>query len=277
MLLFANEEARNRFFPDSNIACALFQGTNKSRFLDRQELDGGLFGALEQVPKFIARNTRLAAKIESIRRQNIPEYPVVALREVLVNALAHRDYTVPGMRIQVAIFEDRLEIQSPGIFPFGMTLESFKAGVSQVRNPVIAGLFHRLDLMEQWGSGWQRISEACREGGYPEPEWQEPGMCTRVIFRPHPEVRAAADANDPVNDPVNDGVNLAELNKRQKWFVAQISHDHAVKAEQLMQQWKVSQATAKRDIADLRSLGVIEFVGPPKTGYYRLRQERKDE
>ena len=75
-------------------------------------------------------------------------------------------------------------------------LDSFKAGVSQVRNPVIAQVFHRLEIMERWGSGWQRISEACKEGGYPEPEWQEPGMCTRAVFRPYPEVRASVGVND---------------------------------------------------------------------------------
>ncbi len=84
------------------------------------------------------------------------------------------------MRIQVAIFSDRLEIQSPGMFPFGVTLDSFNAGIGQVRNPVVARLFHRFEIMEQWGSGWQRIREACTEGGYPEPEWQELGSCVRM-------------------------------------------------------------------------------------------------
>jgi len=273
IILFGTEAARNRFFPDTNISCALFQGTNKSKFLDRQELDSGLFGALEQVPRFIARNTRLAAKIEAIRRQDIPEYPVVAVREVLVNALAHRDYAISGMKIQVAIFSDRLEIQSPGMFPFGMTLESFKAGVSQVRNPVIAQLFHRLEIMEQWGSGWQRISEACRKGGYPEPEWRELGMCTRVVFRPHPEARA----NEPVNVGVNVGVNDSELNKRQQWFIQQLAADRDVKSEDMKGYWAVTVRTAERDIAELRRKDLIEFVGAPKTGRYQLKKAAGDQ
>ncbi|MDQ6973066.1 MAG: ATP-binding protein, partial [Mariprofundaceae bacterium] len=121
--------------------------------------------------------------------------------------------------------------------PEGKTLESFKAGVSQVRNPVIAQVFHRLEIMERWVSGWQRISEACQAGGYPEPEWQEMGMCTRVIFRPHPEVRA------------DDPVNVLGLNERQQWFYQQLAAGRDVKAEDIEDQWKISEKTAKRDIA----------------------------
>jgi len=195
----------------------------------------------------------------------------VAVREVLVNALAHRDYAVSGMRIQVAIFSDRLEIQSPGMFPFGMTLDSFKAGVSQVRNPVIAQVFHRLEIMERWGSGWQRISEACKEGGYPEPEWQEPGMCTRVVFRPHPEVRASVPVNVGINDAVNDAVNALSLNERQRWFIQQLQAGRNVNSEDIVEHWKIGIATAKRDIISLRKNALIEFVGPPKTGRYQLK------
>jgi len=172
------------------------------------------------------------------------------------------------MKIQVAIFADRLEIQSPGMFPFGMTLDSFKAGVSQVRNPVIARIFHDLDIMEQWGSGWQRISAACEEGGYPEPEWQEPGMCTRVIFRPHPEVRAS----DTRNVGVNVGVNDAELNERQLWFIEQVGVGRKMNVPDIIEQWQVSISTAKRDVLGLKNKGLIEFVGALKTGRYQLNE-----
>jgi predicted HTH transcriptional regulator len=92
------------------------------------------------------------------------------------------------MRFFVSIFSDRLEIQSPGIFPFGMTLENFKAGVSRIRNRVICRVLHEMGLMEEWGSGYQRIVSACKKGGYPEPEWQELGsmpirmLHTALIF-----------------------------------------------------------------------------------------------
>ena len=104
-----------------------------------------------------------------MRRQDIPEYPQVALREVLVNAVAHADYSLTGMRIRVAIYADRMEIESPGMLPSGMTLDDLKAGVSRIRNRVIARVLRELELFEEWGTGYHRIMEDCRAGGYPVP------------------------------------------------------------------------------------------------------------
>ena len=69
-----------------------------------------------------------------------------------------------------------MEIQNPGLLPFGMTIDDFKAGVSKIRNRVIARVFRELKLIEQWGSGYHRISTACDTGGYPQPEWEEVGV-----------------------------------------------------------------------------------------------------
>jgi len=184
-ILFAKQELRERYFPYAYASCARFAGTTKSEFIDRLDIEGGILAAIDEVPKFIRRNTRMAAKIESMYRQDIPEYPVVAVREALINALAHANYEVTGTRFFVAIFDDRLEIQNPGILPLGMSIEEFKAGVSRIRNPVIAGVFRKLSLIEEWGSGYKRIKEACQKGDYPEPTWEELGVALRVTFYPH--------------------------------------------------------------------------------------------
>ena len=139
---------------------------------------------------FIERNTREALVIQDISSQPIPEYPAVAIREALVNAVAHADYSLSGTPLSLAIFENRLEIQNPGMLPFGMTIEQVKAGVSRIRNRVIAKIFRVLCLMEEWGSGYQRMVEACREHGYPDPDFQELGTVIRVVLFPHPESRA---------------------------------------------------------------------------------------
>ena len=109
----------------------------------------------------------MAAKIENMHRVDISEYPEVAIREILVNAICHADYSLGGMRILVAIYEDRMEIQNPGMLPFGMTIEDLKAGVSKIRNRVIARVCREMGLMEEWGSGYERVIDACRSGGYP--------------------------------------------------------------------------------------------------------------
>ena len=267
LILFGTDEARQRLFPDARISCARFRGTDKSEFIDRQDMNG-LLDALVEVPKFIARNTRLSSRIAGMKREDIPEYPAIAIREALVNAVAHADYACTGMRIFVSIFSDRLEIQSPGMFPFGMTMEDFKSGVSRIRNRVICRVLHETGMMEQWGSGYQRIVNSCREGGYPEPEWQELASCVRVVFRPHPDV--------PVNVPVNVPVETEGLNERQQWFVDQLAAGRKAKATDIEAQWSVVDKTAKRDIAELRKLGLVEFVGAPKTGHYQLKATNND-
>ena len=184
-----------------------------------------------------------------------------------MNAIAHAAYFQSGMRIMVAVYDDRLEIQNPGPLPFGLTIAELKAGVSKIRNRMIARIMRMLRLMEEWGSGYQRIHDACHAGGYPEPEWQELGTAVRVIFRPHPDVeRMNADntvtaPNVPVNVPVNE---------RQQWILVQLAGGSNFKAADVAEHFNVTPMTAKRDIADLKKRGLIEFIGAPKTGRYRL-------
>jgi ATP-dependent DNA helicase RecG len=267
LLLFGCDAARQRAFPDAVVSCARFRGTDKVDFLDRLTLDGTILEALDDVVKFIRRNTRLAARITTMRRQDVPEYPEVALREVLVNAVAHADYSLTGMRIRVAIYADRMEIENPGMLPFGMTLDDLKAGVSRIRNRVIARVLRELGLLEEWGTGYRRVIEDCRAGGYPAPEWQELGPALRVVFWPH---AAAADetANVPINVPVN-----VPINDRQRWFLDQVSKGIRVGAREIAAHFDVSEKTARRDIAYLQSKQLVEFVGARKTGSYRIREQ----
>ncbi|MCP4680589.1 MAG: hypothetical protein GY854_34925 [Deltaproteobacteria bacterium] len=192
VILFGLDTTRRSSFPDARVRCARFQGTGKSRFLDQLDIEVSVLDAIEEIVRFVRRNTRLAAKIEGLRRQDIPEYPQIALREGLVNAVAHTDYSLNGMNIRVAIFDDRLEIENPGTFPFGLTVNDLKAGVSRIRNPVIARVLHELELMEYWGSGYKRMSEDCQEGGYPLPEWVELSSVVRTVFTAHPDVALQA-------------------------------------------------------------------------------------
>lgn len=141
---------------------------------------------------FIERNTRLAYRIETLRRQNIPEYPMKALREAITNALMHRDWFIEGANVFVEIYSDRIEVVSPGGLPKGMTLADL-GRKSVRRNALIADLLHRIGFIEKAGTGVKRIRDEAREGGYPEPVWEANGFTT-AIFRPNPDVRAAAAA-----------------------------------------------------------------------------------
>lgn len=278
VILFGSKEVREQYFPDARVSCALFQGKNKAHFLDRLDIDGGILSALSEVPKFIRRNSRLASQIDSFVRKDITAYPDAALREVLINAIAHADYSLPGMRILISIFSDRLEIQSPGLLPFGMTLDNFKAGTSMVRNHTIAKVFRQMSLMEEWGSGYHRVSSSCNEYGYPIPEWLEIGPVIRVIFTPHPsttidQTQSSAE-NVPINVPINVPANVP-VNKRQQWFLNQLQKGIKCNSADIAAKWDVVEKTAKRDIGDLQKKDLITFVGPPKTGVYQMKTIKK--
>ena len=228
LILFDHDEARERFVPDARVSCARFWGRDKTDFIDRLDIEGSVFEAISEVPRFIRRNSRMAAQIGAIRRHDISEYSRLAIRDVFVNAVAHSDYSLTGMHIFVAIYSDRMEIQNPGMLPFGMTMEDFKAGVSKIRNRVIARVFRELGFMEEWGSGYKRVMAACQSGGYPAPDWKELGSAFRVIFFPHPEVMARSEADVPVNVPVN-----VLVNERQQWFLNQLGVEKKVRAADL--------------------------------------------
>lgn len=200
LILFGKEEERLRLLIGGFVRCARFLGTTKSTFLDRYDVKGSALDAVDEVLNFIARNTRLASEIRSIKRKDIPEYPEIAIREALINALAHTDYSIAGTFIEIAIFSDRLEINNPGMLPFGYTIEDFKTGVSRIRNRVIARVFSLLNLMESWGSGYKRIIETCENEGYPRPKWEELGASIRVTFYPHEKSLLKQKDKEPFSD-----------------------------------------------------------------------------
>ncbi len=189
-VLFFAKNVRH-FFNQAYITCLLAKGTDKVHILDRKDFDGGIVADLEDALRFVERNTRMAYRIEALRRENIPEYPMKALREAITNAVMHRDWFIEGANVFVEIYTDRIEVVSPGGLPKGMTLADL--GTKSVRrNALIADLLHRIDFIEKAGTGIRRIRDEARHGGYPVPEWEVNGFTT-AVFRPNPEVRAAAE------------------------------------------------------------------------------------
>ncbi len=190
-VLFFAKNVRH-FFPEAYITCLLGKGADKVHILDRRDFDGGMVADIEDALNFIERNTRTAYRIESLRRENIPEYPMKALREAITNAVMHRDWFFEGANVFVEIYANRIEVISPGGLPSG--LEPAELGRKSVRrNPLVADLLHRIEFIEKAGTGIRRIRDEAREQGCPEPEFNTQGTFFVVVFRPDPEVRALED------------------------------------------------------------------------------------
>ncbi|HGF0943150.1 TPA: ATP-binding protein, partial [Legionella pneumophila] len=138
--------------------------------------------AVNHVISFIERNTAQRSEIGRIHRVDIPQYPPIVLREAIINAIVHADYSIKGARIQVAIFSNRLEITNPGALPYGLSLEKALSGISQLRNRVIGHVFRELKLIERWGSGLGRMVEVCHMQGLSEPKFEELDHYFRVTL-----------------------------------------------------------------------------------------------
>lgn len=173
-----------------------FVGSDKAQITGHTEIRGPLIRSVEDAVAFVQRHLQRGASIGTTRRKDRWDLPPVTVREAVVNAVVHADYAQRGAPIRVALFDDRLEIESPGLLPFGLTVEDLTQGVSKLRNRVIGRVFHELGLIEQWGSGIQRMRSACREAGLAAPEFLEIGLRFRATLRMKRTARAVRDGRD---------------------------------------------------------------------------------
>ena len=204
ILLFGRERLSR--FPDAWIQAGRFAGTDRTELVDRADLTAYPVNALEQAVSFVERNTRLGMSIGRLRRRDAPAVPPAALREALVNAVVHADYAQRGAPVRVAVFDDRVEVENPGILLPGLTIEELREGLSRVRNRVLARVFNELGLIEQWGTGIQRMIDACTRAGLPEPEFAEVGLRFRVTLRTEPMGPVTVDPTEKrIVDYVADG------------------------------------------------------------------------
>lgn len=204
VLLFGKNRLRE--FPEAFLRAGCFAGTDKTTILDSTDITDYLPRAAKEAIRFLQRNTRRGLVVQGAQHTEDWEFPLVAVREAIVNALVHADYAQRGSPLKLAILSDRIEIDNPGGLPPGLTLDDIRRGVSKLRNRVIGRVFHELGLIEQWGSGIQRMTDACVKAGLPEPEFEEIGSGFRVTFRRNAK---ASPRLDPVDQGILDYVRRA--------------------------------------------------------------------
>ena len=181
--------------------CGVFKGTTKEVFVDRREYTGPIWEQIEEAFQFVLRNIHLGAAIVGIYRQDVYEIPPDAIRELIINAAVHRSYLDHG-NIQVAVYDNRLEITSPGKLPMGQTLERMKEGYSQIRNEALAYAFSYMNLIEHWGSGIPRIIGKVKAAGLREPEFIGGEVDLRInIYRG--QIDGTVDPNNADKLPLN--------------------------------------------------------------------------
>ncbi len=184
-VLFGNRERLESYLPQCLLRVARFRGLDRSEFLDNRQFTGNAFTLLASAQRFLRETIPIASRFELGRMTRIdePQYPFLAVREAVANAVCHRDYSITVGSIGMAVYDDRLEVTSIGPLHFGLTPEDlFVPHQSKPWNPFIARTFYRRGVIEEWGRGTIKMAEHAAEAGLPHPEIEEVGDCVTVRF-----------------------------------------------------------------------------------------------
>lgn len=228
--------------------------------------------ALREVLNFVDAHTLHPHRVVGLNNLRLDEYPVAALREALVNAVAHRSYDDAARKIAVRLFSDRIEIASPGYPPKPLTLAKLRRGSYRPcsRNPLIAQTLATLDVMEQRGSGFARMREAMLNHGLAEPAiTQQDGFFVVTLHGPAGDfdrIKSTAVSAGPVTPAIE-----ARLNDRQKRIVAHVLAAGAVTRGWCVTEFGVANDTAGRDLKGLTELGLLELQGQGRAARYVLK------
>lgn len=266
----------------ARIQCGQFKGTTRTVFLDRREYAGPLHEQVDAAEDFVLRNIRLGARIEGLYREDYYELPPEAIREAIVNAVVHRDLQANSC-VQVALYDDRLEVTSPGPLFGGITIEQALDGATALRNPKVAEAFMQMDMFESWGTGLRRIRDTCAAAGLPEPEFREIGSMFRVnIFRLRLEI-PEAERPGSISDSsfLSHGKSLAispetfsQLNSNERAAVKLATENGKVTTAGLVEFAEISRRSAIRVLKRLVEDGILEWHGrnpSDPTQFYSLR------
>ena len=266
VVLFGNTERIEFEMPQCLLRVARFRGVDRTEFLDNRQFHGNAFTLLASAERFLRDTLPIAGRIEADRIERIDEplYPPLATRESLANALCHRDYSIGGGSVGVAVYDDRLEVTSSGTLHFGLTPEKlFAPHESLPWNPLIARTFYRRGIIEEWGRGTLKMAELATSAGLPRPEIEDAGGYVTVCFRHGQFVPSQRSGSDVIErqeailtllDRADDGLALREIH-------AQLP-------------LSTTERQVRRALTGLRDHGLVASTGPgPAARWKRVRDQ----
>lgn len=262
VILFAKE------IPGDYLQCVIrmvrFRGIKKKvDFIDSKHIFGNAFQLLNEAESFINRNTSITSRIEDgkFARIDEPEYPFKAIREALINALVHRDYTSRGGSVTVSIYDDRLEIANTGILLPDVTLEDLKiTHTSHPRNPEIINVFFRRGYIEALGIGTQEIIQSCISANMKQPDfYEQAGTFVVRLWSKH------------YREPILQEMYWEELSAREIKIVEILKANKRLAPHEILGQlgMDITDRTLRNDLQGLKEKGYVETEGRgPKTRWF---------
>lgn len=274
------------YFPFSKTQCAVFKGTDRAVFLDKREFTGPIYAQIESAVDFVLRNIRLGARIDGLVRKEKYELPLEAIREMIINAHCHRNLLDESC-IQVAVYDDRLEVTSPGGLYNGLTYEEVMNGHSKIRNRAIANIFSQMGLVEAWGSGIKRIFNAAKEYGLLEPKFQEFDNMFRVeLFRSslpmtleNKSIGETSEKHRRNIGETSEKQETVDFNSTQLEILKLLMENNRLSAVKLAEKIGVASRNIENNIKKLKELDILVRHGSPKNGYWEVIDcsEKNDE
>ena len=257
VLLFGKDE--KLFLSQAAIHCGRFK--EETIVIDDRMIEGTIMEQVDEAMEFIRKNINVRFVMTGKpAREQIWDYPLEALIEAVINAVCHRDYTVPS-NTEIRIYDDRLIVWSPGGLPFGITIEDlYKPHSSVLRNKGIGGVFYDIGWIEQWGSGIDKMRRACIKAGLPEPHFEE-HQGFRVIFR-----------KDIYTEEY---LRSLGLNDRQIKAVMYVKGKGKITNKEYQELNAVSNKTAYLELSDVVGKDVFTVEGNGRTVTYVLKVMKK--
>ncbi len=249
----------------NTIKMAVFEGSQKSVFHDRKELTGSLLQQLEDAYAYIDPYNRTRAEFAGLDRIDTRDYPAEALREALLNAIVHRDYSINSSTL-ISIFDDRIEIVTIGGLVCGVSFEDIMLGVSVLRNPHLANVFYRLKLIEAYGTGLLKINESYAEFGV-KPKIEVTDNAFKITL---PNVNYGKSGN---GNHEQDKKKPAQVftDTREDTVIDLLEEMDTIARKDVETALGVSQATAVLILREMVDKGIIEKEGGGKYLRYRLK------
>lgn len=245
------------FLHQAQMTLIAFKGTERLDIYDRLDVRDDLSTQFNQAILFLEKHLNVRSEIKRLDREDIYEIPFEALREGLLNALMHRDYSITGTQVSVDVFDDRVEITNPGGLVRGLSQQALGKGISIRRNELIADLFSRLHKVERAGTGIRRMRQSLAKAGLKEPEFEIDGFF-RAVFRRSPEFSLK---------PTQKTTQSTTQKTAQKILEA-IRSNPEVTREQLAKVVRISADGVKYHLRQMQRRGLIRRVGPDKGGHW---------
>ena len=237
------------------VKAAVFEGINQSIFRDRQEFTGSLLQQMNEVYEYIDRRNQVHSTFDKLRRIDTRDYPEVAIREALLNSLVHRDYSFSASTL-ISVYDDRIEFTSIGGLPAGVSLDDIMLGLSVCRNPKLANVFYRLELIEAYGTGMKKIMGAY-ENSNKKPVIETTDNAFKIIL---------PNLNEDVGSlPVADAGSEAE-----RQVLEFIKKNGSISRKETETAVNLKQTAAGRLLSKMIQKKLIVQIGQGKNTKYRL-------